>query len=886
MGRVAGAGVSWLDRERVLLPDPGIRFVERSGLQARCDPLQRHLTVIQAPAGFGKTMLLAAACRRRREAGDVVAWLTLDERDGGLALANHIGLAFAEAGLRLLESTDETDSGSYLIDILMHSVAAHGADCVLALDDAHVLREAGSAALVRQLLRGAPPNLHFALAMREFPVALDVASFVFEGRGEIVGADDLRFDEQDIAGFFDGRLKRSELRDLVGASRGWPIALSMLRNVRRGGADAPLDPMTANWLDVHFWRSLPAEERDLVFDAAQFDRVYRKTIDELVGRGSFDMLRSLPVLQGLVQSIGDSDDIVVIHPLIRSFCRDRRFRETPERYRAFHARIADLAAEEGHVILAMRHAHEADDPRQVARILEDANGFRLWLRYGPALLRQVDELLTNAVLAACPRLWLIRCLELTIRGELERATTAYVNAGAITDGFTRHGDGREDPNLALDHLVFRFVLSACRCRPVSARETLALVEEVRKTVEALDSDPVLRGAFCDGMCWIEHTRGNMASARHWARRAIADLDGASRYLRTHVEMHIGSIAMAEGRVADAVESYAKARQGANAELLRDTGPAVVADVLTVELNIERFGYTASQHLHRMPMIAASAGVLDIYDAAAEAVIARATSQGGPTRALADLDEIREFADGAGLEALSRSVSAMRVSLLVSVERVVEAQDVWVRSGFPEDPAAIATLANQTWREMEALSCARLRLLTARSRFDPARELAEALLGTTRAKGLRRTEMRALALAMAVEYAAGDRARARGRLVEYLELYRETDYARSLILERNVVLDLLEGIEDMHEGDLADVTVRLAGLLRNGPRADSRDPLAAFTPRELEILGLLEGSRDKEIANAIGLSQDGVRYHLKNIYRKIGASNRFEAVRRARETGIL
>ena len=875
-----------------MLPDPPARFVERPALFARCDPMQRHLTMIQAPAGFGKTTLLAAVCRRRREADDVVAWLTLDEGDGPLAFASQLGLAFAEAGLALLESADETDSGSYLVDVLMHSVRVHRADCVLALDDAHVLRDAETVALLDRLLSDAPPNLHFALAMREIPATLDLASFVFEGRGEVITADDLRFQQRDIAKFFGGRLPRSDVADLVAASHGWPIALGMLRNVgeatspAHGYPDAPLDTIMTNWIDARLWQDLSPQDQDLVIDAGQFDWIDREIVDEVLGFGSFGTLRTIPALQGLVQPIGAEDDALVIHPLIRTYCRERRYRETPEQYRAIHARIADAFARHGQVVPGMRHAHEADDPRQAGRILEEADGFALWLRYGLQPLRQVNALLTEAVLRACPRLWLIRCLELTLRGEIEQATTAYVNLGAVTNGFTLSREGGEDPKLQFDHLAFQFVLSSCQCRPLSAPTTRTIVEAIRQAVDGPIADPVARGAMCDAMCWVKHMRGNLDDARDWAERAIVEFGNASApYLRTHLDLQIGSIAMAQGRVEDALESYAVARKGAASDILRDTGPSVFVNVLAAELDIERVGYTSWQHLHRMPTITASSGSLDIYHAATEAWIARAMHEGDPAMALDRLDEIGEYAAGVRLDALSRCVAAMRVSLLVAAGRAVEAQHAWTSSGFPERPEEIALLHDQTWREMESIACARLQLLIAEHRFDAARELAEALLGTVRDKGLRRTEMRGLAMAMVVEHAAGMRERARARLIEYLELYRETSYARSLILERTVVLDILEGLDDRLDPDLQSLAASAARLLREGP---PRDPegLGTVTPQERQILGLLERLRNKEIANELGLSEDGVRYHLKKIYRKIGVNNRFEAVRWAHATGVL
>ena len=631
-----------------------------------------------------------------------------------------------------------------------------------------------------------------------------MASLVFDDRGEVLATDDLRFGDPEIAAFFIG-VTGSELSDLIAASRGWPIALRMLRNARSYAGDAAagmgtsVGVLAGNWIDTHLWRGLAREERDLVFAIGQLAWIDHEVVDDLLGIGSFEQFRSLPWLDGLVQSIGDQRDTLRMHPLIRDHCRERLLSARPAHYRRIHGRIADILAGRGHVVAGMRHAAEAGDPRQVGRIAEDAGGFRLWLEHGLKQLRQVNELLTHAVLEACPRLWLIRCLDLTMRGEVDQATAAYVNVGATTDGFTRHRDGGKDPSLEMDHLAFRFVLAACGCRPVAAPETRAVVEAVREAVETPIDDPVWRAALQYGLLWTENMNGNLEAALTWAGRAVEELG-------------------------------------------------------------------------------------DIYDAATEALIARGMAEGGPAKALHDLDEVARFAAGARLDTLSRCVSAMRVSLLVMAGRPDAAQRAWAGSRLPCANGDIASLDNQTWREMEAISCARLRLLTAQSRVDSARELAQALLRVARQQGLRRTEMRGLALAVTLEHAADARPRARARLVEYLELYRETPYARSLVQERGVVLDLLEGLTTDSK-DLRSEAASLGELLRD-ESGHRRDPVYALTPREHQVLGYLERRRNKEIAYKIGLSEDGVRYHIKNIYRKLGTNSRFDAVRRARAAGLL
>jgi len=189
--------------------------------------------------------------------------------------------------------------------------------------------------------------------------------------------------------------------------------------------------------------------------------------------------------------------------------------------------------------------------------------------------------------------------------------------------------------------------------------------------------------------------------------------------------------------------------------------------------------------------------------------------------------------------------------------------------------------------MEAIAGAGLRLLAAESRFAAGRELAAAVFEVCAERGLRRTLMRARVLAMVLEHRAGDMAAAAGHLVEYLKLYSETDYSRPLVNERETGVAVLGSVDDGELDERLRIAVAsLTGLLQDAPPERSMDDVPILTPREYEILQRVERWRDKEIGAALDLSEDGVRYHVKKIFKKLGVRSRFEATHRARSLGIL
>lgn len=203
--------------------------------------------------------------------------------------------------------------------------------------------------------------------------------------------------------------------------------------------------------------------------------------------------------------------------------------------------------------------------------------------------------------------------------------------------------------------------------------------------------------------------------------------------------------------------------------------------------------------------------------------------------------------------------------------------------MPADTKGCIDLEHQGWREMEAISLARLRCLIEVERFEEGRDLSRQLRALAVERGLRRTLMRALALSIVLEQRAGEPEAASAHLQEYLGLFVETPYAWPLVRERTVCAALLWRFVESNVDATRDRVASL--LLTSMGRADDVAELI-LSGRERQVLLLLDGRRDKEIAANLGLTVYGVRHHLRKLFTKLGVAKRTEAVARARELGLL
>ena len=214
----------------------------------------------------------------------------------------------------------------------------------------------------------------------------------------------------------------------------------------------------------------------------------------------------------------------------------------------------------------------------------------------------------------------------------------------------------------------------------------------------------------------------------------------------------------------------------------------------------------------------------------------------------------------------------------------EAGHVWRDHGLPCGESELLDLERRSWRTMETLSCARVRLLAEQGKCGAAEALASSLCTVASEHGLTRTLLRGLALSMDVAHRAGQPDRALERLVDFLRTVRGTGYTRPLVRHRAVSRTVLGRFLSTDPDEELRATAE-SMLTTMGGSASSDHQL--FSRHELDVLAeAARGLRGKEMGGRLGISYEGVRYHLKNIYRKAGVSKRADAIEYAQSLGIL
>ena len=885
----AGVGPGWFQKAKVRPPEAPKGYVSRPSLARRLEGvLQRRLTVLQAPAGFGKTTLLADVARRTREQGVVVGWISLDNDDTPTVFGSYLAYAFEQGGLDLgvlgAHDTWSSSPAAQQVGMVAHAVESHAASCLLVLDEVERLPRP-TVRLVDELLKRPPSDLRVAMAFRSNP-GVDLTTHVLQDRAIVVGAEELRFSRSDTRRFFAGNLSRAQLAVVEERALGWPLALTVYRNTgvaEIGGSVADAVQLAESYIGVSLLRDLSREDRTCLFDLAVFDWIEANLVDDVLGSSDARVrVGRLPALNGFLSPVQGDDAVLRLHPLLRQYCLDALSVEDPERKRALHRRIAIELARRGYLAPSWRHARASCDIRLVGELIEGLGAFQLWVREGVTRLVSANRFLTPEIAALYPRLDLLRCIVLGLSSKRDEAVALFEGVSQRTEGFTRDREGGNAEALAVDRAFAQTVLAGGTIE--LSRSDLESWLPASGTSER--DDERYRSLACarhTSFCIAYYERANFADSRQHGLQAQVQFGEKRPIGEVVVSICLGMSAMAQGDVEEASERYRNARRINRRPVSSDPCFSVSTDVLIFELDLERNRKREIRQRTLKRWTQQSKAWVEIYSTAIAVSAELMFEQYGSKAVLQLLSKAVEDVRASGVESLSRNMSALLAYYLVEVKRSSEAARIWNDHELPCGVTDLVDIERQSWRMMEALSCARVRLLLALGESAAAEELAGRLCDAASSHGLTRTLLRGLALSMVVAHEQGDTNRAQVRLTEFLRVLRDVDYVRPLVRHREVSLPVLRGLLGT---DPDGETRRLAEFALGQVGKSSTESLPVFSSRELDVLtGLGQGLRNKEIASRLGITDEGVRYHLRNIYRKTGATNRAEALRCAKSPGL-
>ena len=656
----------------------------------------RGLTLVSAPAGFGKTTLLTEWVGTGASTGTRFAWVNLDSNDAEpvrfwrhvIASLARVEPAVGDRSMAALTAQPEGIVASVLPVVFQELATATG-PTVLILDDLHRAENPSIDEQLEEFLRYRPSRVQLVVATRSDP-AIGVARLRASGELVEVRADALAFDAPELSAFFTALgvrgLSDKDERRLAEQTGGWPAplrlaALLMPQHDRAsfidtfaGGNRQVVDYLTRDVLDL-----LPAETRAFLLRVSVLRRMNGALCDAVLGAsGSGEVLAELE-RANLFVSADVEGRWYQQHQLFAGALRLELNRTTPDEVPTLHLRAAAWFESVGDLEEATEHAIAARDVKTASRLVAaqiqalTAAGrgaaVRRWLAaldwpeaaQDPelAFVRAVEASLANQVDEAVAQLKVarsgsgegtdVRGLSLGFRADFLEGIVAVTQVGRAEAAARRAVTSA--PDLAWEGVALAGLGQA---QYLQGHLDDAIVTLRRAAGQIPDANPVLLGVAIGSLGLAESARGDQTS------RADAMLDGALRALaaiasdRTSVgavlhlasgerERRAGDVRSALARFDQAIDILGDSPRGtwlAQAYLLRASAGVLLGDLSAATADID----LVDEILDRVPdpgdLRDRSARVRRVLDTPV-----RLPSEFGETLSDRELDVLRLAAEG-------------------------------------------------------------------------------------------------------------------------------------------------------------------------------------------------------------------------------------------------
>jgi LuxR family transcriptional regulator, maltose regulon positive regulatory protein len=896
---------SRVPRTKLHHPRVAADLVERQRLFARLDRgVSGKLTVVFAPAGYGKSTLLGAWLARR---GRDAAWLSLDEHDDTLptfarALITAIQTKAPAVGRTALAFLNLPDppSPSALAVTLADELTTLADPLLIILDDYQRISSATAHELVSGLLIRLPDRVHIIVSSRTLP-PLPLATLRAAGQLTEIRADDLKFSPAEARTFLDQavgeHLPDHTVATLEERTEGWPAGLRLAAVLLRDRPDrrailAAFDSgsheYVREYLLAEVFSAQPSDVQQFMFETSILDRFCASLCSAVLGwstaRASQEMLGRLVRGGVMVVSLDERGEWFRYHHLVEAFL-SRRLRDetTPDAVAILHRRAARWLAGKGQTVEAVRHLLAAGEIDSAAHLVEADVHAALnredWSHIADGLAALPIDAVDSRPALLAARAWVLyfqgRAVE--IAPVLERAEAALQSV-----------PHREEAPGSLRGELDSLWSEVWICRG-DARAALTSAQHALQHLAA--DQPYARGFAAGNVCVALHRMGRGREARRLIKEQTDRESGASAVCIARLLLRTGYCYLADGQLgllenhAWKVLAFARTHHLPVSAAWAHYGLGrVLYEWNDLEGAAKQFA-AVIEHRHEAN-----------HDAYRDSVLGLALTHqasGRPELAQAVIRPLLQLMQEAGRArqlAIIQSFKA-RLALMTGDD---ETWSAWLdRSGDIADTDAVELPQGlESARVTRAWALLAERQPTSLSEADV--ELA-ALEHQCASVNDRPRLIQVMALRALVCQARGGSAAAATALEAALAFGRRGPFVRTFVDLGPPMARMLSGLAA--GGRARPYLRRLQAAFAVGrPSADSedarRDPGFAsqaepLTWREQDVLKLL-GRRlsNKEIADALDISPLTVKKHAENVYRKLHARGRREAVARARQAGLL
>jgi LuxR family maltose regulon positive regulatory protein len=860
----------------------------------------RSVILLEAPAGYGKTALLGQWRKECTSRQQQVVWLTLKAAQRTAAgFLQVLFDAFGVIGIGQLPEppTDATATTpttlERYVEALMSSAASHSRRLVLMLDDYHVAASESIDALIAMLAATMPGNLTIVIASRHVCRA-PLARPLLEGRLRRIGNSTLRFSKAEIRAFMGNGISPEMLHALQTITEGWPAALRMAQLCQTAWRKTHEDPrrspeftrMITEYCRSELLRTVTPQEQQLLIDVSIVDRFDARLCDAIGAReDSNRLLAWLTARETFIEPLDALPGTFRLPSLLVDYLRalgdERGARDSSAR----HTRAAKYLEDHGDTLAAIRHYLAADNAAAAAACLEHAHPLHLAVNRGDEFATAHLQLIPPVELMKFPRLALCQAYLHYKQGHIEPARHIMESIAAQTNQFRTDRRGGNDRQLALEVAYVDSIQQMFQTSAISAER----LGQLERKAEILYDDPMLAAVFARSLGMLHALRGDLdAAERSFVHGSKLLAREPAPWGTFWLKYHLGALALARGKLMDA-----RYHVQAGMKLWRTTFKTYVpysalSRLLLAELDYEADVLTEAQIKldESLFIIENAGGWFDSFASAYElGVLLRVHAK--------RWDEVEALLARASTHQrigvlLQSYLQVLRLQCLVLGGRFDAASDLARAQGWRARWMSPQAADEFGYRERHLIGLSLARIAIESEDYDDANLILERLEGDALHGGQMRTAVKIDIYRSAILHRTGRPQAAFERLARALDRGHAQGYRRTFLDEAALLQPVLAGACDSR--DVADY---LSSYAQSLLRALAPQPIqdSSWTPllstRELEVLRELNlGYANKVIARKLDLSEATVKFHVKNIFRKLKVRKRAAAVAEAHRHGLI
>ena len=839
---------------------------------------QRKLTLVSAPAGYGKTSLIASWLYSFTESTRKIR-LSLEKSDNEPArFLSYWAAAWHQISDLPLENIQDLLDAPQLppfqniLDEVINPLARFKEPAILVLDDYHTITNSLVHEMLEYFLEHQPHQAHLVIITRSDP-PLPLARLRARRQMVEIRANDLRFTEEEASHFFNQSmqlvLEEEDIHSLEIRTEGWAVGLQLaalaLKNLPdpqnfiesfRGSHRFVLD-----YLAEEVIRQQRKGIREFLIQTSILERFNAESCEALTGYSdSQGLLTELEQANLFLIPLDDERIWYRYHHLFADFLRTELSKtETKKLYRK-----AALWHEQNEFLSeAVQYASASDDLEFLADVID--RGLRknaIWSGGDLTLYATWLDVLSPQAFQSRPALSLNASHILYLLGRFDLAEKRIDQAEKTLHALPVSYE--KEQMLALASL-YRGTIASVRA------DTRQAIESITFAQERLPQDDHLqhaRGFFSLGLAY--ELSGQTALAEQNYLRSSEEAQSAGvLYLVIHSLCAAAQVQIGQAKLHLAEQACQQAIQVTEGKRLPPLG---LAESILGSIALERNDLPAAERfLQDGIALSRRGGLMDDFILGISFLARLYAYQGRVTSAFDAIQEANLIIQSYGVERMSMLAAAhiARLQLYTGQEQAAAqwaAEYQAVRAGQP--------------REFEDLTLVRVLLKTGERESIPT--ILEPLINREQEQGRFRTAMEAMILMALFQRAETDVPTAVDWLSRALRLAAPEDFIRIFLDEGEALLDLLLKARQAAPELVDTILGSLQAESGKSPLDQLPEPLSE---QELRVLGLIvAGKTNREIADELFISVGTAKWHVHNILQKLGVSNRSQAIARARELG--